>query len=88
MQYGDLIISLRYLQFAEVAQWEQTRELMLSILRPYLKNKDTTAQDLFKLPTDEVHIPEHSISNEDVEFYKKFKQNYISNKIQTNLDAK
>ena len=76
MQYGDLIISLRYLQFAEVAQWQQTRELMLCVMRPYLKRQDTTVQDLFILPTDEIHVPNHSISNNEVSWYKNYVKNY------------
>lgn len=76
MTWGDLIILLKYLEFAEVIEWQQTRELMLTTLRPYLKKKDTTAQDLFTLPTDEIHVPDHSIANEDVDWYKQYVANY------------
>lgn len=50
---------------------------MLSVLRPYLKKKDISAQDLFSLPTDEK--PEElttEISNADVDWYNKFVENY------------
>lgn len=45
-------------------------------MRPYLKKKDTTSKDILPLPIDDVHIPNHEISNEDVAWYAKFKENY------------
>lgn len=73
----DIPILTKYLAFADTVSWLQTRELMLSVLRPYLKKKDTTAKDLFKLPIDDDGV-EHTteIANEDVEWYNKFVENY------------
>ena len=79
MQMIELPIATKYLEFSEVINWQQTREIMLSVLRPYLKKKDTSAQDLFILPTDQVEELTTEISNEDVEWYKKFKENYKKN---------
>lgn len=78
MNYGDLSIILKYLEYADVIAWSQTRELMYTVMAPYLKNKNTTAKDILKLPTDQVeeHIVNHEISNEEVAWYKKFKENY------------
>lgn len=50
---------------------------MLSVLRPYLKKKDTTAKDLFHLPIDDDGVEHnYSVKNEEVEWWKKFKENY------------
>lgn len=77
MQVMDLCVATKYLAYAEVAQWNQTRQIMLCTLKPYLKKKDLTAQELFPLPIDDDGI-EHTteVSNEDVEWFKKFKANY------------
>lgn len=76
MQMIELPIATKYLEFSEVINWQQTREIMLSVLRPYLKKKDTSAQDILPLPTDEVHIPNHEISNDEVSWYKQYVKNY------------
>lgn len=77
MQLIDLCIATKYLEFAEVNSWNQIRQLMLCQLKPYLKKKDLTAQELFPLPIDDDGI-EHTIevSNEDVSWFKKFRENY------------
>ena len=73
----DIPILTKYLAFADTVSWLQTRELMLSVLRPYLKKKDTTAKDLFKLPIDDDGVEHnYSVKNEDVEWWRKFKENY------------
>lgn len=73
---GDIIIALKHIEYVEVPHWQRTRQLMLSILSPYLKDKQTTAQDIWPLPTDHVHVPNHEISNADVEWYKQYVNNY------------
>lgn len=73
---SDIVIVLKHIEYAEVIGWQQTRELMLSVLRPYLKKHDITAKDLLPLPTDEVHIPNHEISNDEVSWYKQYVENY------------
>lgn len=52
MQIPDLSIATRYLEYAEVAQWEHTRQIMLCQLKPYLKRKNMTAQEMLPLPID------------------------------------
>ena len=85
MSMPDLAIMTKYLDYAETASWIQTRQIMLSVLKPYLKKKDTKAEDLFPLPIDndikEIERQSHTteISNDEVEWYKKFKQNYENN---------
>lgn len=80
MSMPDLVIMTKYLDYAETASWLQTRQIMLSTLRPYLKKKDTKAEDLFPLAIDkdikdmEGHTTE--ISNAEVEWFKKFKHKY------------
>ena len=86
MSMPDLAIMTKYLDYAETASWIQTRQIMLSVLKPYLKKKDTKAEDLFPLPIDndikEIERQNHTteISNTEVEWFKKFKQNYEKKK--------
>lgn len=73
----EIPILTKYLDLADTVSWIQTRELMLSVLRPYLKKKDTTAKDLFPLPIDDDGVEHnYSVKNEEVEWWKKFKENY------------
>lgn len=77
MQLIDLSIMHKFLEFAEVTQWAQTRQLMFNMIAPYLKNKKLTVSEYFPLPTDE--NPEQlttEISNQDVEWYKEFINKY------------
>lgn len=82
MNMYDLYLMTRYLNYADMAAWQQTRQIMLSSLRPYLKKKNITAQEFFPLIIDEdlkeVEREGHTteISNAEVEWYKKFKENY------------
>lgn len=52
MQIPDLCIATKYLEYAEVAQWEHTRQIMLCQLKPYMKRKNMTAQEMLPLPID------------------------------------
>jgi len=76
LQITEIPILTKYLSYADITSWMQTRELMLSVLRPYLKNKNTTAQELFPLPTDSHVELTHEISNEDVSKWKEYVNNY------------
>lgn len=49
----DLCIATKYLEYAEVVSWNQTRHVMLTTLKPYLKKKNITAEEFLPLPTDE-----------------------------------
>ena len=73
----EIPILTKYLDLADTVSWIQTRELMLSVLRPYLKKKDTPAKDLFHLPIDDDGVEHnYSVKNEEVEWWKNFKANY------------
>lgn len=76
MQIIDLWLATQYLEYAEVAQWTQTRQMMLCQLKPYLKKKDLTAAELFPLPIDEKEELTKEVSNEDVEWWKNYTRNY------------
>ena len=53
MQMPDVAIATQFLNYAEAAQWAQTRQIMLCSLKPYLKKKNITAEEFLPLPTDE-----------------------------------
>lgn len=76
LQITEVPILTKYLNYSDVISWSQTRELMLSVLRPYLKKKDISAQDLFSLPTDEKHEKITEVSKKEVEWFQKFKESY------------
>lgn len=53
MQMPDVVIATQFLNYAEAAQWAQTRQIMLCSLKPYLKKKSITAEEFLPLPIDE-----------------------------------
>ena len=72
MQIIDLCIATKYLEYAEVASWNQTRQIMLASLSPYLKKKDMTAQELWPLPIDDGVKHTTEMTNKEVAWFKKF----------------
>ncbi len=77
LQVTEIPILTKYLNYADITSWMQTRELMLSVLRPYLKKKDITAQDLFSLPTDEKPEPlSKEVSKVDIALWNNYVENY------------
>lgn len=82
MQISELNIATKYLDYAEVDQWMQTRELMLSVLGPYLKKKDTKSSDLIRLPIDDEEAKNHTteLTNKELEWFNKYKDLYNPNK--------
>jgi hypothetical protein len=80
MQVPDLQMMTKYLDFAEAAAWSQTRQIMLCSLKPYLKNKNLTADEFFPLPIDESWQAKQEltteISNEDVAWWNNYCENY------------
>ena len=80
MQVPDLVIATKYLDFAEAAAWSQTRQIMLCSLKPYLKDKNMTADKFFPLPIDESWQAKEEltqeISNEDVAWFKNYVKQY------------
>ena len=80
MSIPDLNIMTKYLEFAETANWERTRQIMLCSLKPYLKKKNMTADEFLPLPCDaKWHEKEElttEVKNEDIEWFRKFKEQY------------
>ena len=90
MHLTEIPIITKYLQFADVVTWNQTRNIMLSSLRPYLKKKNLTADEFLPLPCDaKWHEKEElttEVKNEDIEFFRKYRENYL--KQQSKKDSK
>lgn len=78
MLIADVMVMTKYVKYSDALSWNQTRQLMLCSLKPYLKKKDMTAEELFPLPTDDDNKEELTtvITNEEVEWWKKFKEQY------------
>lgn len=80
MHIPDVQIMTKYLEYAETSTWVQTRQIMLSVLKPYLKKKDITAEELFPLAIDkdkkayQGHTTE--MTNEELEWWHKYKEQY------------
>lgn len=81
MSIPDLNIMTKYLEYAETASWERTRQIMLCSLKPYLKKRNLTADEFLPLPCDaKWHEKEElttEVKNEDIEFFRKYKENYL-----------
>lgn len=84
MQMPDVVIATQFLNFAEAAQWAQTRQIMLCTLKPYLKKKNITAEEFMPLPTDEKEEDNRekttSVSNEQLEMLKQAQEYYKKQK--------
>ena len=78
MTIPDISLMTMFLEYAEVAQWNQTRYMMLTTLKPYLKKSDLTAQELFPLPIDDDMKEENrtDVTNEEIDWFKKVKQQF------------
>lgn len=78
MNMYDLYLMTKYLSYADMAAWQQTRQIMLSSLRPYLKKKNITAQEFFPLIIDEDNKVEMTkeVSSNEINWFKQFKENY------------
>ena len=76
MQLIDLSIIYKFIEFNDVAQWMQTRQILYNIAWPYLKNKKMPVTEYWPLPTDEKHEKITEVSNKEVEWFKKFKESY------------
>lgn len=78
MEISEIPILTKYLEYAEVASWSQTRQIMLSTLKPYLKNKNIKPDEFFPLPIDDTwHEKEHHTTEIDQDAMKWWK-NYIN----------
>ena len=80
MSVPDLNIMTKYLEFAETANWERTRQIMLCSLKPYLKKKNMTADEFFPLPVDERWSHKQEMTTEldkdALDWFKTYKENY------------
>jgi len=80
MSIPDLQLMTKYLEYQDVQSWCHTRQIMLASLAPYLKNKKTKPSDIMHLPIDddilESQLERQKISNEDVDWFRQFKENY------------
>ncbi len=80
MSIPDMQVMTKFIEYAETSSWIQTRQIILSVLKPYLKKKDTTAEELFPLAIDrdrkelEGHTTE--MTNEELEWWNKYKEHY------------
>lgn len=74
----DVEIMSKYLEYNDVQSWCHTRQIMLAVLKPYLKNKRLTAQELWHLPIDDDILAakkeRQKISNEDVEWFNNIRK--------------
>ena len=84
MHIIDVNIMTRYIEYSDVLEWAHTRQIMLCQLKPYLKRKTMTAQDLLPLPIDEKEEDNRekttSVSNEQLEMLKQAQEYYKKQK--------
>ena len=55
-------------------EWDRTRQMMLCSLKPYLKKKNLTPQELYPLPFDDNHNSSKSeikVTNDDITALRK-----------------
>lgn len=80
MSIPDLNIMTKYLEFAETANWERTRQIMLCSLKPYLKKRNLTADEFLPLPCDAKWHEKEELTTEvdqkDIDWFNKFKEQY------------
>lgn len=75
MQIPDLSIMTKYLEFADVSQWDMVRRIMIAAAGPNLKTKYRDPKVLLHLPIDDddaIHTTE--MSNEDLEKCRRFNE--------------
>ena len=68
----------KYLEYADVISWNQTRQIMLCTLKPYLKKKDTSAADILPLPIDHIEKEQGrtDVTNEEINWFKHAKEQF------------
>lgn len=78
MQLPDIAVMNKFTEFGNIISWQQTREIMLAALRPYLKKKDTTAQELLPLPIDDIDKEKGrtDVTKEEMDWWKKVKEQF------------
>lgn len=78
MNMLDLTVMSKYIKYVDVMDWARTRMLMLSVLQPYLKKKDTTVQDILHLPIDDIDKEKGrtDVTKEEMDWWKKVKKQF------------
>jgi hypothetical protein len=78
MNMLDLTVMSKYIKYVDVMDWARTRMLMLSVLQPYLKKKDTTAQDILHLPIDDIDKEKGrtDVTKEEMDWWKQVKKQF------------
>ena len=78
MHVPDLNIMVKYLEFAQTAEWEKTRELLLAVRWPYLRNKRLKSNELLPLPCDAKWHEKSELTTEvkqsDLDWFRKYKE--------------
>ena len=78
MNMLDLTVMSKYVKYVDVMDWARTRMLMLSVLQPYLKKKDTSVQDILHLPIDDIDKEKGrtDVTKEEMDWWKKVKKQF------------
>lgn len=83
MQVPDIDIISKYLEYAEVCSWVQTRQIMLCSLKPYLKKKNIKPDEFFPLPIDASYNRKEELTTEvdprAIEWFKSIREKYKEN---------
>lgn len=72
MRITELAIITKYIDYSFVLEWNMTRNIMLSALRPYLKKKNIKANEFWPLPIDEGYYKEELTQEVDPKAIKWF----------------
>lgn len=82
MRARDLSIMLKYIEYSDATAWDRTRNIMLSVLKPYLKKKNLTATELWPLPIDNIDEGEHTteVDKEKLDWWINNKDKFTSKK--------
>lgn len=86
MEHYEAEMLMNNMIYSNKDEWERARLLMYASLKPYLKNRSMTPQELLPLPTDEEAkeiYEEEKPSNIDYEEMKKM-TNEFANKLKEN----
>lgn len=76
MTVPELQIILQNIVYANADEWNQTRQIMMYCVAPYLKKQHMTPHEFYPLPSDDVPKLTKEVSNEEVEWFKKFQAEY------------
>lgn len=79
LTFTELMIMIKGIAYCEVEEWNRTRNLMLAMLSPYMKQK-MQADEFMPLIIDESYQEKEEltteIGNDEVAWFNKFVENY------------